>query len=267
MVHEKSVKTAIIPAAGLASRIFPFTKHINKLMLPILNKPVIHYLIDELENSGIEKIIITGRNLGVVKDYFKYNHRLKLLTVKHRSKASVARLDVAKTKCKIIFLTSDKPRGWAHELYLARKYLQRGPFVVMFSDMVCHPETQTLKYLIDKFDRTGLNIKSNGRFVFRSDVLHVLEKIRFKDGDPENKSITKFMKHVNERGATSCYIKNDPIFDTGNSLDFLRAITFSSFFNFSLSLVISYILRIVLITEFISTTIVQKIIEASNENE
>ena len=56
------VKKAIIPAAGIGSRLFPYTKHINKLMLPILNKPIIQYLVDELVDSGIEEIIITGRS-------------------------------------------------------------------------------------------------------------------------------------------------------------------------------------------------------------
>ena len=175
--------TAIIPAAGLGSRMFPYTNHINKLMLPILNKPVIHYIIEELYKSGITRIIISGRNLNLIKEYFKYDQKLMTHTKSFGHKGTLQSLKNINKKVNIIYLDQKYPKGWMHEIYHARKLLTKKPFVVAFSDTLTYSKEPVTKQLIKKHLETNLNILSNGRYIFTNEILTILEKQKFSLGD------------------------------------------------------------------------------------
>lgn len=223
------VKRAIIPAAGLSSRMYPYTKHINKLMLPILNKPIVHYLVDECVDAGIKEIIISGSNLKDVKDYFRKDPNLRKMVKKFGNRFGMNKLKSTEEHCKIIYVTQKRPRGWEYELYRARKKLKGEPFAVLFADCIYPEKKHSLKYLVKRFNKTGENLTSSvGRYVFRPDVLRILKKLNFQDGDPNKKSEHDFIKQVmKHKGLQFLYkVIGKYALETGKPLDYIKTQTY-----------------------------------------
>lgn len=219
----KTVKKAVIPAAGLGSRMFPYTKHINKLMVPILNKPVVQYLVDEIVASGIKEVIISGRYLDIVKDYFRYDKNLVNMTTKFGHKGAQQLLKIPDKKCKIIFLEQKQPKGWMYELYNARKYLKKEPFAVVFSDIVYCTDKPVLKQMIGKFKETNHCIYANGRYIMKPEnVFPLLEKRKFVLGD-DFTAVNEIVKKLNSLGKITYMPINEKCFHIGNLADFIKA--------------------------------------------
>ena len=218
------ITTAIIPSGGLSSRMFPFTKSMNKLMLPLEEKPIIHYLIEELVKSGIKKVIIAGRNLQSVEDYFKKdNHLIKLLSHNKKKKEILNIIDLSK-KCKIHYIEEEKPISWVYEVYRARKILENKPFAVIFSDIVYLSKQPAIKQLINEYHKTGKNIASNGRFIFNPDIFKTINKIKFKLLDPGKESETITHAQASKLGRNFINIKGK-VFDIGDHLGYAQAMT------------------------------------------
>jgi len=219
------ITTAIIPAAGLGSRMFPYTKHINKLMLPILNKPVIHYLVDELYKSGITKIIISGRNLGLIEEYFKYDQKLITHTKSFGHKGTLQSLKDINKEVKIIYLDQKEPKGWMYEIYHAKELLTRKPFAVAFSDTLTYAKEPVTKQLIKKHLETNLNILSNGRYIFTNDIITILEKQKFSLGD-DAISVNQVLSKLISKGNLLYLPLEEKFLDVGTPINYLKTMTF-----------------------------------------
>ncbi|MBT3304655.1 NTP transferase domain-containing protein [Candidatus Woesearchaeota archaeon] len=217
------VKKAIIPAAGIGSRLFPYTKHINKLMLPILNKPIIQYLVDELVDSGIEEIIITGRYLKAIKEYFRATPQLLEITRKLGQRGSLSKLKTAKRKCKITFVKQNKPTGWMFEVYNARKFLKDN-FIVVFSDLLYHSRTPAAKQAINVFNKKETNIHASGRFVFTPNLIKILSKINFKAGE-DLKTVNKVLKILRNRDELTDVEIKGTCFNVGSVSEYYNTFT------------------------------------------
>ncbi len=218
------VKKAIIPAAGLGSRMFPLTKNTNKLMLPIINKPVIQLLCEEAYHSGIKEIIITGRNLNEIKKYFKKSKTLVEMTKNFGHKGSVKKLNEVFDKCKIRFIEQKKPRGWMHEIYLAKRWLKNDSFAVLFSDIIYDSKISALKQLVKKHKKTKLHIHSNGRYIFKPSVFKFINKQKFFLGD-DAKVVASVLSELDSKGEFLHVPIEGEVFDTGEPLDYIKAIT------------------------------------------
>ncbi len=221
------VKKAIIPAAGFGSRMYPYTKKINKLMLPLLNKPVVHYLVDELERSGIKEIIISGRYLKSVSDYFKKNKKFDVLVSKYGKEHASEKIKSTEKKISLIFLEQPQPKGWVYELKNAKRYLKKEPFVVMFSDVLWHSEIPVTKQLISLFNKTKQNICSRGRFVFSPKIFELISGLKFKLGDPNKTTENHFMSLVLKNCLNQNNIKGKT-FDIGNPIEYFKTFVFFS---------------------------------------
>jgi UTP--glucose-1-phosphate uridylyltransferase len=179
---QKEVKKAIIAAAGLNSRMYPFTKEESKLFIQVINKPVVEYLVEELAASGIKEVIIVSNHTSVLKRFFSTDKRLNDLLIRLKKKKLIDEFRHIERLCKIDFIEQYEPMGWMHEVRHAKKYLEDGPFIVCFSDVLYQAKVPPTKQLINVFQKTNKNIHAHARFLFKPSVFDILKKEHFEVG-------------------------------------------------------------------------------------
>ena len=157
------VKKAIIPAAGLGTRILPASKACPKEMLPIVDKPAIQYIVEEAVKAGITDIvIITNRGKGVIEDHFDHAYELEDTLLK-RGKADIAK-EVAKTAnlANIYFIRQKETKGLGHAVLSAKEFVGNEPFAVLYGDDVIIGEDPAIAQLMrayDKYEKGVVGIK------------------------------------------------------------------------------------------------------------
>jgi UTP--glucose-1-phosphate uridylyltransferase len=143
------VRKAIIPAAGLGSRLLPNTKSIPKEMLPLVDKPVIQYIVEEAVSAGVEEIlIITNRGKDAIEDYFDYAPDLEArLRADGKIKDADAVHNVA-DMADIFFLRQKETKGLGHAIWRAKSFVGDEPFGILLGDDIMLSETPVLKQLV-----------------------------------------------------------------------------------------------------------------------
>ena len=143
------VRKAIIPAAGLGTRLLPNTKSIPKEMLPLVDKPVIQYIVEEAAAAGIEQIlIITNRGKNPIEDYFDYAPDLeeRLIADGKLRDARIVR-EVA-DMADVYFVRQKETKGLGHAVWRARSFVNEEPFAVLLGDDIMLSETPVLRQLV-----------------------------------------------------------------------------------------------------------------------
>jgi len=151
------IRKAIIPAAGLGTRVLPASKAVPKEMLNIVDKPAIQYIVEEAFNSGIEEIlIITNRGKGAIEDHFDHAYELETKLAGNPSKAEILK-DVAKPANlgNIYFLRQKVTGGLGHAVLCAKGFVGNEPFAILYGDDVIISETPVTKQLIDAYEKYG----------------------------------------------------------------------------------------------------------------
>ena len=161
----KRIRKAVIPAAGLGTRVLPATKAQPKEMLVIVDKPALQYLVEELIASGIEEIlIVTGRNKSSIENHFDYSFELEK-TLEEKGKLELLKVvdDISKL-ANIYYVRQKKPLGLGHAIGCAEAFIGDEPFVVVLGDDIIYTdeskgEAPATKQLIDKYvELNGGNI-------------------------------------------------------------------------------------------------------------
>ncbi len=152
------VKKAIIPAAGLGTRVLPATKAIPKEMLPIVDKPAIQYIVEEAVSAGIQEIlIITNRGKGSIEDHFDYMPELEsALKSAGSAKANLYIESVESAKlADIFFLRQKETKGLGHAVLKAKAFVAGEPFVVMYGDDVIMGKDPVAAQLCRAYEQYG----------------------------------------------------------------------------------------------------------------
>jgi len=151
-----TVKKAVIPAAGLGTRVLPASKAIPKEMLPIVDKPAIQYIVEEAVASGITDIlIITGRGKHAIEDHFDRSPELEDRLLKS-GKTELYRSCVdAASLANIHYIRQKETKGLGHAVLCAKQFVGNDPFVVMYGDDVILGETPATAEMCKVFERTG----------------------------------------------------------------------------------------------------------------
>ncbi|NBJ70841.1 MULTISPECIES: UTP--glucose-1-phosphate uridylyltransferase GalU [Clostridia] len=150
----RTIKKAIIPAAGLGTRFLPATKAMPKEMLPIVDKPTIQYIVEEAVESGIEDIIIvTGKGKRAIEDHFDNNFELEDNLIK-KEKFDLLEKVKHPSKVDIHYIRQKEPKGLGHAVWCARKFIGNEPFAVLLGDDIVQAATPGLRQLIDQFEET-----------------------------------------------------------------------------------------------------------------
>ena len=150
---SKSVKKAIIPAAGLGTRFLPATKAQAKEMLPIVDKPTLQYIIEEAIESGIEEIlIVTGRNKKSIEDHFDRSVELELELEQKGKTAMLEMVQDISNMVNIHYIRQKEPKGLGHAIHCAKSFIGNEPFAVLLGDDIVDASTPCLKQMIDAYD-------------------------------------------------------------------------------------------------------------------
>ena len=155
-----AVKTAVFPVAGFGTRVLPATKSIPKEMLPVVDKPLIHYAVEQAVEAGVERIVlVTGRNKQAMEDYFDIAYELD------RSLAERGKDDIRKSvrefllePGRVSYVRQMEPLGLGHAVWCARNLVDDGPFLVMSPDDLILSDVPSAKQLIDAHRETGGNV-------------------------------------------------------------------------------------------------------------
>lgn len=144
------VRKAVIPVAGLGTRFLPTTRSVPKILLPILNIPVIEYAVREVVNSGITDIaIVMSRGMESVVDYFG-EHKPLVDILEKRGKSDLAAMQrEISSLATFTTLYQDNPRGPGHAILMAKEFVGNEPFAVLFPDDVIWDETPGVQQMLN----------------------------------------------------------------------------------------------------------------------
>jgi UTP--glucose-1-phosphate uridylyltransferase len=150
----KKIRKAVFPAAGLGTRFLPATKASPKEMLPLVDKPLIQYVVEEAVASGIESIVIvTGRDKSAIEDHFDISFELEHLLRARGREESLKEVREISDMARISYVRQREALGLGHAVLQARDLVGDEPFAVMLSDDIVDAEVPALKQLIDVYER------------------------------------------------------------------------------------------------------------------
>jgi len=157
-INMVKIRKAVIPAAGLGTRVLPATKAQPKEMLVIVDKPALQYLVEELVTAGIEEIlIITGRNKGSIENHFDYSYELEKTLEENGKKSLLKIVNSISEMSNIYYVRQKKPLGLGHAISCAEAFIGDEPFVVLLGDDIIYTDKEkgqspVTKQLIEKYE-------------------------------------------------------------------------------------------------------------------
>ncbi len=156
---SRRIRKAVFPAAGLGTRFLPATKAQPKEMLPVVDKPIIQYGVEEAIASGCDQVIIvTGRGKCSIEDHFDVSYELETV-LKERGKNEL--LEIAQRISQMIrisYVRQKEALGLGHAVLMAKDLVCREPFAVILADDIIDAEVPCLKQMIDIYDETGCSV-------------------------------------------------------------------------------------------------------------
>lgn len=160
MTSHRPVRKAVFPVAGLGTRFLPATKAIPKELLPIVDRPLIQYAVDEAREAGIEQMIfVTGRGKTAIVDHFDIAFELET-TMEERGK-DLSALDPTRfVPGDLITVRQQVPLGLGHAIWCARAVIGDEPFAILLPDELMIGEPGCLKQMVEAYDQVGGNLIS-----------------------------------------------------------------------------------------------------------
>lgn len=156
----RPIRKAVLPVAGLGTRVLPGTKTTPKELLNVVDRPILSYIIEEGREAGIEHFVfITGRGKDAIPDYFDHQVELEMQL---RDKGKTAMLDALLADLpkpgEMSFLRQMSPLGLGHAVWCAREVIGDEPFAVMLPDVIVDAERSALGQLVDAYNSCGGNV-------------------------------------------------------------------------------------------------------------
>ena len=156
-MHRKITK-AVFPVAGLGSRFLPATKASPKEMLPIVDKPLIQYAVEEAAAAGItDMIFVTGRNKRAIEDHFDLNPELESALSRKQALLETARRALP-AGCNCIYIRQAEPLGLGHAVLCARPAVGEQPFAVLLADDLIDAEPPMIAQMAARFEAEGCSL-------------------------------------------------------------------------------------------------------------
>jgi UTP--glucose-1-phosphate uridylyltransferase len=150
------VRKAVFPVAGLGTRFLPATKAQPKEMLPLVDKPIIQYGVEEAVASGIDNIIlVTGRGKNAIEDHFDVSVELETFLEARGKREQLDEIRKISNMINFAYVRQGEPLGLGHAVLVARELIGEEPFAVILADDVIDADPPAIKQLIDVFERVG----------------------------------------------------------------------------------------------------------------
>ena len=151
---KQKIRKAVFPAAGLGTRFLPATKSSPKEMLPLVDKPLIQYSVEEAVASGIESIlIVTGREKSSIENHFDISYELENLLQEKGKTEFFEMVRAISEICRISYTRQKQALGLGHAIYQAKDFSENEPFAVLLADDVVDAEKPALKQMIEVFEK------------------------------------------------------------------------------------------------------------------
>jgi len=206
------IRKAVFPAAGLGTRFLPATKAIPKEMLPLVDKPLIQYGVEEAVACGVESIlIITGRDKTAIEDHFDISFELEQV-LKERGKTDMFKLARSVSEiAKISYTRQRQALGLGHAIYQAKDFVGGEPFAVLLADDIVDAGKSALQQLIDVYEKYDASVIATmqvaGKTISRFGVIdaeeeveagvfkirNVIEKPKFEDAPSDMAVIGRYI--------------------------------------------------------------------------
>ena len=156
----RPVRKAVFPVGGLGTRFLPATKAMPKEMLPVVDKPLIQYAVEEARAAGIEEFIfVTGRGKSALEDHFDHSYELHDVLARRGKEAELAVLAESTLKPgQVSYTRQQEALGLGHAVWCARHLVGREPFAVLLPDDLVLAGTPCLKQLVDAYEDKGGNV-------------------------------------------------------------------------------------------------------------
>jgi len=156
----KKIRKAVFPVAGMGTRFLPATKAIPKEMLPVVDRPLIQYAVDEAREAGIEQMIfVTGRGKGAIEDHFDIAYELeRTMTDRGKDITVLAPTRLGPGAC--AYVRQQEPLGLGHAIWCARDIVGDEPFAIFLPDEFMVGSPGCMKQMVDAYEQTGGNIIS-----------------------------------------------------------------------------------------------------------
>lgn len=157
MTTAKPVRKAVFPVAGMGTRFLPATKAIPKEMLPVVDKPVIQYAVEEAREAGIEQFVfITGRGKHVIADHFDHAYELEsLLEARDKTTELNSLLEMLPKTGSVGMIRQQQPLGLGHAVWCARHFVGNEPFAVLLPDDLMVGKPGALSQMIASYNQVG----------------------------------------------------------------------------------------------------------------
>ncbi|MBA4121660.1 MAG: UTP--glucose-1-phosphate uridylyltransferase GalU [Acidobacteria bacterium] len=177
---KQKIRKAVFPAAGLGTRFLPATKASPKEMLPLVDKPLIQYGVEEAVASGIESIlIITGRDKAAIEDHFDISFELEHVLKERGKQEAFEQVRHISEIANISYIRQKQALGLGHAIYQARDFVGDEPFAVILPDDVMDAETPALKQLIEVYEKYDAPVMATmriaGEAISRFGVIDAVE--------------------------------------------------------------------------------------------
>jgi UTP--glucose-1-phosphate uridylyltransferase len=199
------VNKVVFPVAGLGSRFLPATKSIPKEMLPIIDKPLIQYAVDEAIDAGFSELIfITGNTKKAIQDHFKFNPDLNIsnLTVdKKKFLSEMHRVIPSHVSCK--YIIQDEPLGLGHAILQAKEAIGEDPFAVVLADDLIDSKQGVLKQMLDHYKDENSSIISVQKIMKSESINYGI--IEFKEVNKDLMKIINIVEKPSPENAPSNY--------------------------------------------------------------
>ena len=153
----KKITTAVLPVAGMGTRFLPVTKASPKEMLPIIDRPLIQYIVDEVAASGIENLVlVTSYTKRAIEDYFDSNYELEQRLAERGKQELLARVhEVVPKNLNIAYVRQPEPKGLGHAVLCAERVVGNHPFAVLLADDIIDSSEPCLAGMIARYNQTG----------------------------------------------------------------------------------------------------------------
>ncbi len=154
----KPLRKAVFPVGGLGTRFLPATKALPKEMLPIVDRPLIQYAVDEALEAGIEQMIfVTGRGKSAIEDHFDIAYELET-TMAHRGKSLEILHQTRLKPGAVAYVRQQEPMGLGHAVWCARDIVGDEPFAIFLADELMVGKPGCMKQMVDAYNQVGGNL-------------------------------------------------------------------------------------------------------------
>src|SRR5262245_46945014 len=156
----RPVRKAVFPVAGMGTRFLPATKAVPKEMLPVVDKPVIQYAVEEAQAAGIEQFVfVTGRGKHIIEDHFDHAYELEaLLSAREKANELKSLLEALPPSGSVSFTRQQNPLGLGHAVWCARHFVGDEPFAVLLPDELLVDQPNCLERMAAAYQQVGGNV-------------------------------------------------------------------------------------------------------------